>query len=80
MRATAIERSQNLQRKLNSIVTWDFDHVMELLSLILQIALPLPLLGCALSRYLWKIDTTITSVVIGVTSFGAAFYLFAVLS
>jgi len=36
------------------------------------------LLGCALSRYLWEIDTTVASVVLAVTSFGALFYLFIV--
>ena len=33
------------------------------------------LLGCALSRYLWEINTTVASVAIGTTSFGVAFYL-----
>ena len=74
MRGTAIERSQNRQRKLNGIVNWHFEHVMESLPLMLQIALLL--LGCALSQYLWGIDTTVASVVIGVTSFGILFYLF----
>ena len=74
MRGTAIERSQGRQRKLDGIVSWHFEHVMESLPLMLQIALLL--LGCALSRYLWEINTTIASVVIGVTSFGVLFYLF----
>ena len=38
------------------------------------------LLGCALSRYLWEINTTIASVVLGVTSFGVLFYLFIVVA
>ena len=38
------------------------------------------LLGCALSRYLWEINTTIASVVIGVTSIGVAFYIFIVVA
>ncbi|KAF9642693.1 hypothetical protein BDM02DRAFT_1973732 [Thelephora ganbajun] len=76
MRGSAIERSQNRQRKLDGIVVWYFDHVMESLPVMLQIALLL--LGCALSRYLWEIDTTVASVVIGVTSFGVLFYLFIV--
>jgi len=76
MRGSAIERSQNRQRKLDGIVTWYFDHVLESLPLMLQGALLL--LGCALSRYLWEIDTTIASVVLAVTSFGALFYLFIV--
>jgi hypothetical protein len=29
MRGTAIERSQNRQQKLNGIVTWCFDYVMD---------------------------------------------------
>ena len=68
MRGTAIERSQNRQRKLDGIVAWHFDYVMELLPLMLQAALLL--LGCALSRYLWGINTTVAFVVIGVTSSG----------
>jgi len=78
MRGSAIQRSQNRQRKLNGIVTWYFDHIMESLPLMLQIALLL--LGCALSNYLWGIDVTTASVVIGVTSFGAISYLFVVVA
>ena len=72
VRGSAIERSQNRQRKLDGIVTWYFDNVMESLPLMLQFALLL--LGCALSRYLWEIDTTVASVVLGITSFGVASY------
>ena len=78
VRGSAIERGQNRQRKLDGIVAWYFDHVMESLPLILQAALLLQ--GCALSRYLWDIDTTVASVVIGVTSFGVLFYLFIVIA
>ncbi|KAF9644098.1 hypothetical protein BDM02DRAFT_3272666 [Thelephora ganbajun] len=49
---------------------------MESLPVMLQIALLL--LGCALSRYLWEINTTVASVVIGMTSFGVLFYIFIV--
>jgi hypothetical protein len=77
MRGTAIERSQNRQQKLNGIVTWCFDYVMESLPLMLQGALFL--LGCALSRYLWEINTTVASVILGVTSLGILFYLFIVI-
>ena len=72
MRGSAIERSQNRQRKLDGVVTWYFNYVMESLPLMLQFALLL--LGCALSRYLWGIDTTVASIVLGVTSFGVASY------
>jgi len=74
MRGTTIERSQNRQRKLDGIVAWYFDHVMELLPLMLQAALLL--LGCALSRYLWGVDITVGAVVLGATSSGVIFYLF----
>ena len=78
MRGSAIERSQNRQRKLDGIIRWYFDSVMESLPLMLQVALLL--LGCALSRYLWKISSTIASVVLGVTSFGLLFYLFILIA
>ena len=78
MRGTAVERSQNRQRKLDGIVAWYFSHVMESLPLMLQVALLL--LGCALSRYLWEINPTVASVVLGVTSFGIIFYLFIVVA
>ena len=76
LRGTATERSQNRQRKLDGIVAWYFDHVMEFLPLMLQAALLL--LGCALSHYLWEINITVASIVIGVTSFGVIFYIFLI--
>jgi len=76
MRGTAIERSQNRQRKLDGIVVWYFYYVMESLPLMLQAALLL--LGCALSRYLWGVNITVASVVIGITCFGVIFYLFII--
>ena len=78
MRGSAIERSQNRQRKLDGVVTWYFDYVMESLPLMLQFALLL--LGSALSRYLWEVNATVTSVVLGVTSFGVASYVFFVVA
>jgi len=72
MRGSTIKRSQDRQRKLDGIVAWYFDYVMESLPLMLQLALLL--LGYALSLYLWGINTTVASVVIGITSFGVVFY------
>ena len=77
-RGTAIERSKDRQKKLDGIVAWYFDTVMESLPLMLQIALLL--LGCALSLFLWEINITVASVVVGVTSFGTVFYLFIVVA
>ena len=76
VRGSAIERSQNRQRKLDGIVTWYFDHVMESLPLMLQAALLL--LGCALSRYFWEINATVASVIFAITSFGVLLYLFII--
>ena len=76
MRGTAIERSRNRQRKLDGVIAWHFDHVMECLPLMLQVALLL--LGCALSRYLWGINVTVASVVLGVTSSGVLLYVFII--
>ena len=73
-----MERSQNRQRKLDGVIAWYFDHVMESLPLMLQAGLLL--LGCALSLYLWEISIVIASVVTGVTSVGVIFYLFAVVA
>jgi len=73
IRGTAIERGQDRQRKLDGIVAWYFDHVMESLPLMLQIALLL--LGCTLSRCLWDINITVASDILGITSFGVISYL-----
>ena len=78
MRGTATERSQNRQRKLDGVINWYFDYVMESLPLMLQVALLLH--GLALSRYLWRIDVAIASAVLGVTSFGIIFYIFIVVA
>ena len=78
VRGSIVERGQNRQRKLGGIVWWKFGYVMELLPLMLQAALLL--LGCALSRYLWEVDVTTASVVLGVTSFGVIFYIFIIIA
>ena len=78
VRGSAVGRGQGRQQKLDGIVTWYFDHVMQSLPLMLQAALLL--LGCALSRYLWEVNTVVASVVVGVTSFGVLFYLFIVVA
>jgi hypothetical protein len=78
MRGTTIERSQNRQRKLDGIVTWYFDYVLDSLPLMLQIALLL--LGGALSRYLWEVNITVASVVLGISSLALIFYIFVVIA
>jgi len=78
IRGSTVGRGLSRQQKLDGIDTWHFDHVMQSLPLMLQAALLL--LGCALSRYLWEVNTTVASVVIGVTSFGVLFFLFIVVA
>ena len=73
MRGSVIDRSRHRQRKMNGMVTWHFDLVMESLPLMLQAALLL--LGYALSNYLFTIDNVVAGVVIGFTAFGLLFYL-----
>ena len=70
---SAVDRSRVRERKLNGIEAWKFHIIMESLPLILQCALIL--LGFALSRYLWEVNRSVSSVVIGFTSFGLLFYL-----
>ena len=78
MRGSTIERCQNRQRKLDGLIAWYFDYMMESSSQVLQLALLL--LGGGLSLYLWEIDRTVGSVVLVVTSFGVIFYTFIVLA
>jgi hypothetical protein len=73
IRWSATERSQNRQRRLDGVIVWYFDNVMESLPLILQVSLLL--LGCALSRYLWDVSIIVASVVVGVTLLSSIFYL-----
>ena len=76
MRGSVVDRSRHRQRKMDGMVTWQFDLVMECLPLMLQAALLL--LGYALSNYLFFINKTIASVLIGFTSAGLLFYLLIV--
>ena len=73
MRGSIIDRGRDRQRKIDGMVTWRFDLVMEGLPLMLQAALLL--LGYALSEYLYSLGKIVASVVIGFTSFGLLFYL-----
>ena len=73
LRGSIIDRCQHRQYKLNGIANWYFENVIELLPVMLQVALLL--FGCALSRYLWETNTTIASVIIGVTSFGLFLFI-----
>ena len=70
---SAVDRSRVRERKLSGLEAWKFHLVMESLPLILQCALVL--LGFALSRYLWEVSRSVSSVIIGFAGFGFLFYL-----
>ena len=74
MRRSTIKRSQNQRWELNNIVSWYFEHVAGPLPSVPQV--PVLLLGCTLSQYLWEIDTTMAGIVLDVTSFGVISHLF----
>ena len=71
-RGSAADRSRLRERKLTGIETWKFHLVMESLPLILQGALLL--FGFALSRYLWGVNSSVSTIVITFTGFGFLFY------
>ena len=73
---SVIDRSRHRQYKMDGMVAWRFNLVVDCLPLILQAALLL--LGYALSSYLFFINKTVAGVVIGTTSLGVVFYLFVV--
>ena len=75
-RGSIADRSRVRERKFIGLRAWRFHTVMESLPLILQFALAL--LGSALSRYLWEVNHSVSSVVIGFTCFGFLFYSFVV--
>ena len=76
MRRSVVDRSRHRQGKMDGMVTWHFDLVMECLPLMLQAALLL--LGYALSEYLFSFNKTVAGVLIGFTTSGLLFYILIV--
>ena len=73
---SVVDRGRQRKRKMDGMVTWRFSLIMECLPLMLQAALLL--LGYALSNYLFFVNKTVASVIIGFTTFGLLFYLLIV--
>ena len=71
-----IDRSRHRELRMRGIITWRFKIIMECLPLTIQISLLL--LGCALTRYVWDLNKTVSAVIAAFTSFGLLFYLFIV--
>ena len=79
MRGSIIERCHNRQRKLNGMVNWRFENVMEVPPLMLQFALLL--LGCAMSLYLSETQyAAISLTVLCLTSICFILYLLIVVA
>jgi hypothetical protein len=73
---SVIRRSRNRQRKLDDMVAWYFDHLMESLPLMLRAALLL--LGYTLIPL--GDQPAVASVAPGVNSFVLTFYIFVVVA
>ena len=69
---SVIDHYQHRQHKMNRIVTWHFDFVVECQTPMLQAA---PLLSYVLSNYLYFINKAITIITIGFTSFGLPYLI-----
>ena len=67
-----VERCGDRQLKFNGLEKWPFRIFIESLPVMLQIALLL--LACALSRYMWSINSSVASVIISFTILGILFY------
>ncbi|KAJ7186432.1 hypothetical protein C8R46DRAFT_1057179 [Mycena filopes] len=77
-RGTIEERGLERQRKLDGLVKWKFDAVLQLFPLLLQLALLL--FACSLSVYLWTVNRAISTIVIVLTSCGLIAYFFLLAS
>ena len=68
-----VERCGDRQRKFDGLEKWPFQVFIESLPIMLQIALLL--LACALSRYMWSVNTSVARVVISFTVLGFLFFI-----
>ncbi|KAJ7921677.1 hypothetical protein B0H13DRAFT_2414846 [Mycena leptocephala] len=77
-RGTIEERGLERQRKLDGLRKWKFDTVLQMFPMLLQIALLQ--FSLAISVYLWPIHRSIAAIVIALTVFGFASYIFLLVS
>ncbi|KAJ7853897.1 hypothetical protein B0H13DRAFT_2673544 [Mycena leptocephala] len=77
-RGTIEKRGLERQRKLDGVVKWKFDALLQMFPLLLQLALLL--FSTSLAIYLWTIHHSIVILVMVLTSFGFAAYFFLLLS
>ncbi|KAJ7921680.1 hypothetical protein B0H13DRAFT_2414847 [Mycena leptocephala] len=77
-RGTIEERGLERQRKLDGLRKWKFDAVLQMFPVLLQLALLQ--FASAISVYLWPIHHSIAAIVIALTVFGFASYIFLLAS
>jgi len=75
---SVIDRNHHRELKMRGMIAWRFHLVMECPPLIMQGSLLL--LGYALARYFWDLSRKVSSVIIGFTGSGLAFYLLIVVA
>ncbi|KAF7334572.1 hypothetical protein MVEN_02287100 [Mycena venus] len=77
-RGTIEERGLERQRKLDGLVKWKFDTLLQMFPLLLQLALLL--FSTSLSIYLWTVNQSIAIIVMVLTSLGVTSYFCLLLS
>ncbi|KAJ7141993.1 hypothetical protein C8R46DRAFT_1317386 [Mycena filopes] len=77
-RGSIEQRGLERQRKLDGLIKWKFDAVLQLFPLLLQLALLL--FACSLSVYLSTVNHAISTIVIILTSCGLIAYFFLLTS
>ncbi|KAK7017635.1 hypothetical protein R3P38DRAFT_2784547 [Favolaschia claudopus] len=77
-RGTFEERGLERQRKLDGLVKWKFDVLLQMFPLLLQLSLLL--FSASLTIYLWTQNHCVAMIVMFMTSFGVASYLLLLIS
>ncbi|KAK6985033.1 hypothetical protein R3P38DRAFT_2575239 [Favolaschia claudopus] len=72
-RGTIEARGLERQRKLDGLIKWKFELIMQAFPLLLQFGLFL--FAAALSVYLWRIHQVLAGIVLGITTAGTMAYL-----
>ncbi|KAJ7495825.1 hypothetical protein B0H11DRAFT_2387400 [Mycena galericulata] len=77
-RGTLEERGLERQRKLDGLLKWKFELILQMFPLLLQLALFL--FWAALSVYLWAIQHSLAVIMIFLTAFGSMIYIAVLIS
>ncbi|KAJ7769428.1 hypothetical protein B0H16DRAFT_1881955 [Mycena metata] len=77
-RGTIDERGRERQRKLDGLVKWKFEAVLQAFPLLLQLALLL--FASSISVYLWTVHHSVAILVTALTALGLTSYIFLLVS